>query len=392
MTIQSPPRPLRQADPAEEAAMLDAIRKWLERDVRPQAARLEHDDVWPAEMVERMKAFGLFGAVIDPQWGGLGLAASTYAKIVQLISEVWMSLTGIFNSHLMMALLVERYGSEAQKARWLPRMCSGELRGGLALTEPDAGTDLQGIRTRAVNKGERYVVNGTKTWISNGIEGAAFAVLVKTDPGASPPRKGMSMFIFEKGPGFGVSRRLEKLGYKGIDSAELVFEDFEVPADNLLAGEGQGFYLAVSGLELGRINVAARGVGVAKAALDESVRYAQTRRTFGKPICEHQAIQLKLGEMATRVEAARLLVENAAQAYDRGQRCDMEAGMAKYFASEAAVENALEAMRIFGGYGYSKEYPIERLYRDAPLMCIGEGTNEMQRIIIARQLIERNRI
>ena len=392
MTIQSPPRPLRQADPAEEAAMLDAIRKWLERDVRPQAARLEHDDVWPAEMVERMKAFGLFGAVIDPQWGGLGLAASTYAKIVQLISEVWMSLTGIFNSHLMMALLVERYGSEAQKARWLPRMCSGELRGGLALTEPDAGTDLQGIRTRAVNKGERYVVNGTKTWISNGIEGAAFAVLVKTDPGASPPRKGMSMFIFEKGPGFGVSRRLEKLGYKGIDSAELVFEDFEVPADNLLAGEGQGFYLAVSGLELGRINVAARGVGVAKAALDESVRYAQTRRTFGKPICEHQAIQLKLGEMATRVEAARLLVENAAHAYDRGQRCDMEAGMAKYFASEAAVENALEAMRIFGGYGYSKEYPIERLYRDAPLMCIGEGTNEMQRIIIARQLIERNRI
>jgi len=392
MTIQSAPRPLRQADPAEEAAMLDAIRKWLERDVRPHAARFEHDDVWPAEMVERMKAFGLFGAVIDPQWGGLGLAASTYAKIVQLISEVWMSLTGIFNSHLMMALLVERFGSEAQKARWLPRMCSGELRGGLALTEPDAGTDLQGIRTRAVRKGERYVVNGTKTWISNGIEGAAFAVLVKTDPGATPPRKGMSMFIFEKGPGFGVSRRLEKLGYKGIDSAELVFEDFEVPADNLLAGEGQGFYLAVSGLELGRINVAARGVGVAKAALDESVRYAQTRRTFGKPICEHQAIQLKLGEMATRTEAARLLVEQAALAYDRGQRCDMEAGMAKYFASEAAVDNALEAMRIFGGYGYSKEYPIERLYRDAPLMCIGEGTNEMQRIIIARQLIERNRI
>jgi alkylation response protein AidB-like acyl-CoA dehydrogenase len=392
MTMQSPPRPLRQADPVEEAAMLDAIRKWLERDVRPHAARLEHDDVWPAEMVERMKAFGLFGAVIDPQWGGLGLAASTYAKIVQLISEVWMSLTGIFNSHLMMALLVERFGNAAQKARWLPRMCSGELRGGLALTEPDAGTDLQGIRTRAVKKGERYVVNGTKTWISNGIEGSAFAVLVKTDASATPPRKGMSMFIFEKGPGFGVSRRLEKLGYKGIDSAELVFEDLEVPAENLLAGEGQGFYLAVSGLELGRINVAARGVGVAKAALDEAVRYAQTRKTFGKPICEHQAIQLKLGEMATRVEAARLLVEQAALAYDRGQRCDMEAGMAKYFASEAAVENALEAMRIFGGYGYSKEYPIERLYRDAPLMCIGEGTNEMQRIIIARQLIERNRV
>jgi alkylation response protein AidB-like acyl-CoA dehydrogenase len=392
MTTQSLPRPLRQADPAEEAAMLDAIQRWLDRDVRPHAARLEHDDIWPAEMVERMKAFGLFGAVIDPQWGGLGLAASTYAKIVQQISEVWMSLTGIFNSHLMMALLIERFGSTAQKTRWLPRMCSGELRGGLALTEPDAGTDLQGIRTRAVRQGDRYVVDGTKTWISNGIEGAAFAVLVKTDPAATPPRKGMSMFILEKGPGFGVSRRLEKLGYKGIDSAELVFDNLEVPADNLLATEGQGFYLAVSGLELGRINVAARGVGVAKAALDESVRYAQTRKTFGKPICEHQAIQLKLGEMATRVEAARLLVEQAAAAYDRGQRCDMEAGMAKYFASEAAVENALEAMRIFGGYGYSKEYPIERLYRDAPLMCIGEGTNEMQRIIIARQLIERNRV
>ena len=298
MTIQSPPRPLRQPDPAEEAAMLDAIGRWLERDVRPQAAHLEHDDIWPAEMVERMKDFGLFGAVIDPQWGGLGLAASTYAKIVQRISEVWMSLTGIFNSHLMMALLVERFGSEAQKARWLPRMCSGELRGGLALTEPDAGTDLQGIRTRAVKKGERYTVNGTKTWISNGIEGSAFAVLVKTDPDAMPPRRGMSMFILEKGPGFGVSRRLEKLGYKGIDSAELVFEELEVPAENLLAGEGQGFYLAVSGLELGRINVAARGVGVAKAALDEAVRYAQVRKTFGKPICEHQAIQLKLGEMA----------------------------------------------------------------------------------------------
>jgi len=392
MTFQAPPRPLRHADPEEETAMLDAIQKWLDRDVRPHAARLEHDDIWPAEMVERMKTFGLFGAVIDPQWGGLGLPASTYAKIVQRISEVWMSLTGIFNSHLMMALLVERFGSEAQKTRWLPRMCSGALRGGLGLTEPDAGTDLQGIRTRAVKTNDRYVVNGTKTWISNGIEGSVFAVLVKTEPAATPPRKGMSMFIFEKGPGFSVSRRLEKLGYKGIDSAELVFDNFEVPADNLLAGEGQGFYLAVSGLELGRINVAARGVGVAKAALDESVRYSQTRKTFGKPICEHQAIQLKLGEMATRVEAARLLVEQAALAYDRGQRCDMEAGMAKYFASEAAVDNALEAMRIFGGYGYSKEYPIERLYRDAPLMCIGEGTNEMQRIIIARQLIERNRV
>jgi alkylation response protein AidB-like acyl-CoA dehydrogenase len=392
MKLESPPRPLRQTDPEEERAILDAIQKWLDKDVKPHAMKLEHDDVWPAEMVEQMKAFGLFGAVIDPKWGGLGLSAGTYAKIVARISEVWMSLTGIFNSHLMMAILVEKFGTEEQKVRWLPKFVTGEIRGGLALTEPDAGTDLSGIRTRAKLAGDHYIVNGTKTWISNGIQGSAFAVLVKTDPDAQPARKGMSMFVMEKGPGFSVSRKLEKLGYKGIDSAELVFQDFHLPVANRIGEEGQGFYLAVSGLELGRINVAARGVGIAKAALDESVRYAQLRKTFGKPICEHQAIQLKLGEMATRVEAARLLVESAAAAYDTGRRCDMEAGMAKYFATEAAVENSMEAMRIHGGYGYSKEYPVERLYRDAPLLCIGEGTNEMQRIIIARQLVERNRV
>ena len=378
------------SDPVEEAALLDAIQRWLEKEVRPQVMRLEHDDIYPREMVETMKEMGLFGAVLDPQWGGLGLSASTYAKIVMQISTVWMSLTGIFNSHLMMAMLVQKFGTEEQKKRFLPRMASGELRGGLALTEPDAGTDLAAIRMRAVRDGDHYVINGTKTWISNGIEGGCCAVLVRTNPQAQPARKGLSMFIMEKGPGFTASRKLEKLGYKGIDSAELVFDNFRVPAANLIGGEGEGFYCAVSGLELGRINVAARGAGIAKAALDESVRYAQLRKTFGKPIAQHQAIQLKLGEMATRVEAARLLIEQAARAYDAGQRCDMEAGMAKYFASEAGLENALEAMRIHGAYGYSKEYPIERLVRDAPLMCIGEGTNEMQRIIIARQLIERN--
>ena len=381
---------MRHTDPAEEAALLDAIERWLEKQVRPQVMRLEHDDIYPRELVAQMQEMGLFGAVLDPQWGGLGLSASTYAKIVMKISTVWMSLTGIFNSHLMMAILVERYGTAEQKARFLPRMAAGELRGALGLTEPDAGTDLAAIRTRAVREGDHYVVNGTKTWISNGIEGNCCAVLVRTDAKAQPARKGLSMFIMEKGPGFSASRKLEKMGYKGIDSAELVFDDFRVPAANLIGGEGQGFYCAVSGLELGRINVAARGAGIAKAALDESVRYAQVRKTFGKPIGEHQAIQLKLGEMATRVEAARLLIEQAAQAYDAGKRCDMEAGMAKYFASEAGLENALEAMRIHGAYGYSKEFPIERLVRDAPLMCIGEGTNEMQRIIIARQLIERN--
>jgi alkylation response protein AidB-like acyl-CoA dehydrogenase len=385
-------RPVRNTDPVEEAQLLEAVDKWLDRDVRPHVAKFEHGDIYPAKMVEQMKALGLFGAVIAPAYGGLGLSASTYSKIVTHISEAWMSLAGIFNSHLMMAILIERFGNDEQKAHFLPRMCSGELRGGLALTEPDAGTDLQGIRTRAVREGDHYVVNGTKTWISNGIEGSCFAVLVKTDSRTEPPRRGMSMFIMEKGPGFTVSRRLEKLGYKGIDSAELVFDAYRVPAANLLAAEGRGFYLAVGGLELGRINVAARSVGIANAALREAVRYAQLRKTFGKPICEHQAIQLKLGEMATRVEASRLLLESAARAYDSGERCDMEAGMAKYFASEAAAENAFEAMRIHGAYGYAKEFMIERLYRDAPLLCIGEGTNEMQRIIIARQLIERNKV
>jgi alkylation response protein AidB-like acyl-CoA dehydrogenase len=385
-------RPVRITDPVEEAQLLEAVDKWLDRDVRPHVAKFEHGDIYPTKMVEQMKALGLFGAVIAPAYGGLGLSASTYSKIVTRISEAWMSLSGIFNSHLMMAILIERFGDDEQKARFLPRMCSGELRGGLALTEPDAGTDLQGIRTRAVRAGDHYVVNGTKTWISNGIEGSCFAVLVKTDSRAEPPRRGMSMFIMEKGPGFTVSRRLEKLGYKGIDSAELIFDAYRVPAANLLAAEGRGFYLAVGGLELGRINVAARSVGIANAALKEAVRYAQLRKTFGKPICEHQAIQLKLGEMATRVEASRLLLESAARAYDSGERCDMEAGMAKYFASEAAAENAFEAMRIHGAYGYAKEFMIERLYRDAPLLCIGEGTNEMQRIIIARQLIERNKV
>ena len=369
--------------------ILAAIDRWCEREVAPHVMALEHGDIWPEKMVAQMKALGLFGATISPQYGGLGLSAELYARIVTRISETWMSLTGIFNSHLMMALLVEKFGSSDLKSKYLPRFAAGEIRGGLALTEPNAGTDLQAIRLRAKREGDHYVLNGTKTWISNGIQGSCFAVLAKTDPEAQPPRKGMAMFLCEKGPGFSASRKLEKLGYKGIDSAELVFQDYRVPAANLISEEGRGFHLAVGGLELGRINVAARGVGVARAALDEALKYSRERQTFGKPICEHQAIQLKLGEMATRVEAARLLVESAARIYDRGERCDLEAGMAKYFASEAAFENAHEAVRIHGGYGYSKEFAVERLYRDAPLLCIGEGTNEMQRIVIARQLIAR---
>ncbi|WP_374448133.1 acyl-CoA dehydrogenase family protein [Stella sp.] len=375
----------------QDRLILDSVGRFLDRDVKPHVHALEHDDIYPEEIVGRMKELGLFGATIAPEFGGLGLSASTYAQVVERVSQVWMSLSGIFNSHLIMASAVQRFGTPEQKERFLPRFATGELRGGLALTEPDCGTDLQAIRTVARADGNGWVIDGTKTWISNGIHGQAFAVLVKTDPEAEPRHRGMSLFICEKGEGFSASRKLEKLGYKGIDSAELIFSDYRIGNENLVGGvPGEGLKHALGGLELGRINVAARGVGVAQAALDEAVRYSQIRKTFGKPICEHQSIQIKLADMATRVEAARLLVRAAADAWDAGRRCDMEAGMAKLFASEAAVENSLEAMRVHGGYGYSKEFPVERLYRDAPLLVIGEGTNELQRLIIARQLIQRN--
>ncbi len=375
----------------DERMILDAVERFLESEVRPYAHALEKADEYPAEIVEKMKEMGLFGCIIDPEYGGMGLSAETYAKIIERIAAVWMSVSGIINSHLIMAWAVQRNGTEAQKKAYLPRFATGELRGGIGLTEPDAGTDLQAIRTTAVRDGDHYVINGAKTWITNSMYGNTIALLVKTDPHAQPRHKGMSLFIAEKGPGFNVTRKLEKLGYRGIDTCELQFDNYRVPADRLIGGvEGRGLQHVLNGLELGRINVAARGAGVARAALQEAVTYSQQRKTFGKPICEHQAIQLKLGEMATRVQAASLLVQAAAQAFDRGERCDMEAGMAKYFATEAAMENALESMRIHGGYGYSKEFNVERLFRDAPLLLIGEGTNEMQRIIIARQLIERN--
>ncbi len=375
----------------DDGAILDAIDRFLRVEVRPHVKRLEHADEYPTAIVERMKEMGLFGCIIPVEYGGLGLSTATYAAVVARIASVWMSLSGVINSHLIMAAAVRRHGTEDQKRELLPRFASGELRGGIGLTEPDAGTDLQAIRTRAVKDGDHYVVNGSKTWITNSGQGGCIALLVKTDPAAEPRHKGMSLFIAEKGPGFVVSRKLQKLGYRGIDTCELRFDDYRVPASRLVGGvEGRGLQQVLGGLELGRINVAARGLGVATAAMQDAVAYAQQRKTFGKPICEHQAIQLKLGEMATRVEAARLLVQSAARAYDRGERCDMEAGMAKYFATEAAMENALECMRIHGAYGYSPEYDVERYFRDAPLLLIGEGTNEMQRIIIAKQLVQRN--
>ena len=375
---------------ADDQIVLDAVDKFLEREVKPIARDFELADEYPHEMVEKMKALGLFGATISPQYGGMGLSAATYAKVVERVSAVWMSVSGIFNSHLIMCAALEKFGTDELKENYLPRMATGELRGGIALTEPDCGTDLQAIRTRAVADGNDYVVSGTKQWITNSVEGNILAVLVKTNWEVEPRHRGMSLLLVEKSMGY-QAYKLKKLGYRGVDTGEVVLDEVRVPVSNLIGeAEGKGLQQILSGLALGRINVAARGVGVARAAMDASIEYAQVRKTFGEPIGSHQAIQIKLADMATKVEAARLLTEKAALAYDSGERCDLEAGMAKLFATEAAMENSNEALRIHGAYGYSPENVVERYYRDAPLLVVGEGTNELQRIIIARQLLERN--
>ncbi len=372
---------------SDEQIILDTVDKFLEREVKPVARDLELADEYPHEIVAKMRELGLFGATIGAQYGGLGLSAGTYAKIVERVSAVWMSVSGIFNSHLIMCAAIERFAADDLKERYLPRMATGELRGGIALTEPDCGTDLQAIRTRAERHEDQYVINGTKQWITNSVQGNVLAVLVKTDMNASPRHRGMSLLIVEKDAGY-KAHKLSKLGYRGVDTGEVQLDDVRVPAANLIGdAEGRGLQQILAGLALGRINVAARGVGVAQAALSASLSYAQVRETFGQPIGQHQAIQLKLADMATKVEASRLLVERAAEAYDSGQRCDKEAGMAKLFATETAMENAAEALRIHGAYGYSPDNEVERYYRDAPLLVVGEGTNELQRIIIARQLL-----
>ncbi len=372
-----------------DTEILDAVDRFLDREVKPHVARLEHDDIWPEKIVAGMTELGLFGATISPDYGGLGLTAETYARVVERVARVWMSLAGIFNSHLIAAAAVERFGTPKQKQAFLPEMASGAKRGGLALTEPDCGTDLQAIRMRARRHGNGYVLDGTKTWISNGLHGSVFAVLVKTDPDADPVHRGMSLFLLEKGEGFAVGRKFEKLGYKGIDSAELIFSDHKVDAERLIGGvEGKGLSHTLAALELGRINVAARGVGVAQAALDEALRYSQIRKTFGKPICEHQAIQLKLADMATRIEAARLLTYRAAMMKGRGDtRASAECSMAKLYASETANFCADKALQIHGGYGYSKEYEVERLFRDARITTLYEGTSEIQRLVIAKSVL-----
>ncbi len=372
--------------------LLNSIERWVQTEVKPIAREYDQEDKYPTQLVEQMKELGLFGATISPEYGGLGLPAALYAKIVIKVASVWMAPVGIFNSHLIMASAIERCGTEAQKQKYLPLMATGEKRGGIALTEPNAGSDLQAIRTVAKKDGDGYLINGAKTWITNALNGDMVLLLTKTDPQANPRHKGMSLFIAEKSEGFIVAKKLKKLGYRAIDSCEVVLQDYRLGSEHLLGGvEGQGFYQTAGGLELGRINVAARGCGIAEGALRLALDYSQQRHAFGKPIGEHQAIQLKLAEMASKVEASKLLIESAALKYDSGERCDLEASMAKYFATETGVFCAEEAMRIFGGYSYSTEYEIERYFRDSMLMCIGEGTNEIQRIIIAKQLVERSK-
>ena len=373
------------------AQIVSLVRDFVRRDVEPVAAHYDRDDIYPAELVDTMRGMGLFGITIPEEYGGLGLDHATLAVIFQELSRGWMSLTGVIGTHHLMAAIIADHGTAGQKERLLPRMARGEVRGGLGLTEPEAGSDVQNISTTAVRDVEEYVLNGSKMFITNAENGNAFAVLAKTDAEADPPYRGMSCFIVEKpNPGLTVGRHIDKLGYRGLDTAELLFKDCRVGEENLVGGvEGRGFGQVMSGLESGRINVAARAVGVAEAAFRAAVSYAQRRRTFGSPIAQHQAIQVMLADMGTKIEAARLLTMNAARLKDEGKRVDLEAGMAKLFASEICGQVTLDAMRIHGGYGYTKELPVERYYRDAPLMIIGEGTNEMQKLIIARRLLEK---
>jgi len=375
----------------EEQLILATVKKFLDREVAPVASELEHRNEYPTEIVERMKEIGLFGANVPEEYGGQDLSYTVYAMIFEEISRVWMGLAGILGTHSVMCDVVSRFGTEAQKKKYLPIMVTGEKRGAICLSEPHAGTDLQAIRTTAERRGDYYHINGSKMWITNGRRAELMLILVKTDTQTKPPYAGMSTFIGEKGePGLTVSRDIDKLGYKSLETCELLFEDFRVPAENLIGGrEGEGFKQVMTGLESERINVAARGLGVARASFEEAIKYSQERRTFGKAICEHQAIQLKLADMATKIEASRLLVYAAAEKKDRGERCDLEAGMAKLFATETAQECSLEAMRIFGGNGYAKDFPVERYYRDAPLLIIGGGTNELQRLVIARGLLKK---
>ena len=374
----------------EEQAIVDTVRDFVDRDVRPVVRDLEHANDYPERLIEQMKQLGIFGLAIPEPWGAGRVSTPCYALVTEELARGWMSLAGAMGGHTVVAKLILTFGTEQQKRHYLPQMATGRIRATMALTEPGGGSDLQALTTTARPDGDGYVVNGAKTWITNARRAQLVALLCKTDPNAEPRHRGISILLVEHGDGFTVSKDLPKLGYKGVESCELSFHDYRVPADALLgAVEGRGFGQMMKGLEIGRIQVAARALGVARAALDDSLRYAQERESFGKPIWQHQSIGNYLADMATKYTAARQLVLYAADRYDAGDRCDMEAGMAKLFASETAMSIALDAVRIHGGYGYSTEFDVERYFRDAPLMIVGEGTNEIQRNVIAAQLVAR---
>ena len=391
----------------EQKAITDMVRQFADEQILPNAEHYDHEDEFPEPIVEQMKELGLFGVTIPEEYGGMGLDLTTYAMIVEELSRGWISISGIVNTHFIGSYLLMKFGSEEQRQKYLPRMATGEIRAAFSLSEPELGSDVQAIKTTAKKTADGdYEINGQKMWVTNGLKAALVFVLVKTDPDAEPRHKGMTCFIAEKDPGvsensgayagFTVPPQLRKMGYKGVESTELVFDGYRCPAENVLGGEeeglNKGFPQMMDALEVGRVNVAARGVGIAQRALELALRYSQERKTFGKPIAQHQAIQFKLADMATQVEAARLLTIRSARLKDAGERSDLEAGMAKLFASEAGRFCVEESFRIHGGYGYSKEYEIERLYRDAPLLLIGEGTSEIQRMVIGKKLLQRHKI
>jgi alkylation response protein AidB-like acyl-CoA dehydrogenase len=385
----------------EQKAITEMVRQFADNEIIPVAGEFDHEDKFPEAIVEQMKELGLFGVTIPEEYGGMGLDLTTYAMIVEELSRGWISISGVVNTHFIGSYLLMKFGTDEQKDHFLPRMATGEIRAAFSLSEPEVGSDVQGIKSTAKKVGETWEITGQKMWVTNGLLSGVVFVLVKTDTKADPPYKGMTCFICEKEPGadkmpgLTIPPKIKKMGYKGVESTELAFDGFEVPDDRVLGGPdgvGQGFRQMMDALEVGRVNVAARGVGVAQRALELALRYSQERKAFGRPIAQHQAITFKLAEMGTRVEAARLLTMKAARLKDAGERSDLEAGMAKLFASEAARSNAEEALRIHGGYGYSKEYEIERIYRDAPLLLIGEGTSEIQKMVIGRKLLERHRI
>ena len=390
----------------DQKAMTDMVRQFADEQILPNAEHYDHEDEFPEPIVEQMRELGLFGVTIPEEYGGLGLDLTTYAMIVEELSRGWISISGIVNTHFIGSYLLMKFGTDEQKEKYLPKMATGELRAAFSLSEPELGSDVQAIKTSAAKDGDAYEINGQKMWVTNGLLAGLVFTLVKTDKDADPPYKGMTCFIAEKEPGasentgdyagFNVPPKIKKMGYKGVESTELVFDGYRCPAENILGGEeaglGQGFVQMMDALEVGRVNVAARGVGIAQRALELALRYSQERKTFGKPIAEHQAIQFKLADMATKVDAARLLTLRAARLKDAGERSDLEAGMAKLFASETGKEVVEDSFRIHGGYGYSKEYEIERLYRDAPLLLIGEGTSEIQRMVIGRKLLQRHKI